>query len=70
MQYILTATEYNELTEEPKRVRRQLSYEIQRLCTRIAEKEYGGCYLTTDTKDFYCDKCPVRKECPYKQLSK
>jgi len=75
MQYLLSEEEYKALKDAPELVRVQQRDMLQKLCTMVANHmpvERGGgaeelwkpwgCVLTHHR--WYCDKCPVIKECP------
>lgn len=85
MQYLLEHDEYMKLVTKQKLDLHKQKYELQQLCTKIANEmpviwgwngpdpKPWACILTIDDGDeWYCDKCPVQEICPneYKEWSK
>ena len=85
MMYILTQQEFDDLQEKNDKDAKAAQEVLQDLCTRLANTELvtegwwkgkaWGCIRSIDKDDpeeWYCDDCPVQKQCPYiyKQWSK
>ncbi len=78
MQYILSEDEYKDLVRKSEIRKKDCELVIQDLCTKVANNmpvawswgdyfEPWGCVLTKESHDeWYCDECPVQKECPSK----
>ena len=75
MMYILTEEEFKELNEKKQKITEDAQKILQEFCTRVAnempiyffgnDKKYTwGCILTKE-EEWYCDKCPSLKVCPY-----
>lgn len=76
MQYILTESEYIELTTKKAYEIRMGKTDLQQLCTKIANKmpvsrswddtncAPWGCILNKVASPGYCDECPVEEICP------
>jgi hypothetical protein len=75
MQFILTEEEYNTLQNSAAAKREEDTDTINKLCQLIANnvpvevpwawasKHPWGCIHTRGKDDWYCDQCPVKKEC-------
>ena len=74
MQYILSEEEYNNLLTNANIRKKEDRDMINKLCQMVAdhkpvkvywskEVEPWGCIHTRGKNDWYCDECPVKKEC-------
>jgi hypothetical protein len=82
MQYILSEEEYNNLITNANIRKKEDQDIINKLCQMVAdykpvkvfwseELEPWGCWHSRTESEWYCDGCPVKKECGLpKNLSK
>ena len=82
MQYLLTKEELEKIHRDHKAEIKKLQGTIDQLCQRVADHEpvlWGwkkksedvpepwGCLYSKGEDEWYCDSCPVQKECAMPQ---
>jgi hypothetical protein len=75
MQYILSEEEYNNLITNANIRKKEDQDIINKLCQMVADYkpvkvywnkeslEPWGCWHSREEHEWYCDECPVKKEC-------